>query len=272
MARILLALAGVAALAVGCGDDSPGSATAPSPTTSAVTVTLNSPLRVGQTTQATGTATLSSGQTQAVTSGWQSDVPSVATVTDAGLVTGVANGRANVYVVSGGQQGLAQVRVVPDFQGRWNGRLVVTSCTHTGLWATAGNFCGEFPAGFSSSFGLSVTQSGELLSAVANYGSAVFPSTSSSIQPDGSSSFTVTLLVPETPIAVETHWVISAPRAGELTGTVTEVWRAPGIAGEGRLVQDVTSVIRTSATPMSAASDEPASAKWLTLMRLPWKR
>jgi hypothetical protein len=52
MARIVLVLAGVAALAAGCGDDSPGGATAPSPTTSGVTVTVSSPLRVGQTTQA----------------------------------------------------------------------------------------------------------------------------------------------------------------------------------------------------------------------------
>jgi hypothetical protein len=143
---------------------------------------VSSPLRVGQTTQATGAAALSNGQTQAVTSGWQSDVPSVATVTDAGLVTAVANGRANIYVVSGGQQGLAQVRVVPDLQGRWSGRLQVTACAPSAAWATI-NFCSEFPAGFSSTFGLSVTQSGELLSAVANYGSLAFPSTSARSSP-----------------------------------------------------------------------------------------
>jgi hypothetical protein len=75
----------------------------------------------------------------------------------------------------------------------------------------------------------------------------------------------------DSPIVIEASWVIAAARAGELTGTVTEVWRAPGIAGEGRLVQDIAGAMRTSASPMSAA-DDPASAKPLILMRLPWKR
>lgn len=39
------------------------------------------------------------GQSQALTTGWLSDAPAVATVTDAGLVTGVANGRATIYVI-----------------------------------------------------------------------------------------------------------------------------------------------------------------------------
>jgi hypothetical protein len=60
---------------------------------------------MGQTTQASGTATLSNGQSQALTSAWQSDAPGVATVTDAGLLTGVGNGRATIYVMNGGRQG-----------------------------------------------------------------------------------------------------------------------------------------------------------------------
>ena len=60
---------------------------------------------MGQTTQATGSATLSSGQAQSVTTGWLSDAAAVATVSDAGLVTEGPNGRATIYVVSGGRQG-----------------------------------------------------------------------------------------------------------------------------------------------------------------------
>ena len=51
-----------------------------------------------------------------MTSGWLSDAAAVATVTNAGLVTGVANGRATIYVITGGQ-GQQAVRVVPDYQG-----------------------------------------------------------------------------------------------------------------------------------------------------------
>jgi serine/threonine protein kinase len=66
----------------------------------------------------------SNGQTQAITSGWLSDAPNVATVTTGGLVTGVANGRASIYVIARGRQGQQVVRVVPDYQGRWAGGLL----------------------------------------------------------------------------------------------------------------------------------------------------
>jgi hypothetical protein len=105
------------------------------PTTSSVAVTVNNPLRVGETAQAAGTITLSNGQTQPVTTGWRSDAPAVATASDAGLVTAIGNGRATVFVVTGGRQGQQVVRVVPDYQGQWVGLLRVTSCTQTGTWA-----------------------------------------------------------------------------------------------------------------------------------------
>jgi hypothetical protein len=50
-------------------------------------------------------AQMSNGQSQSITIGWQSDISTVARVTDGGMVTGVGNGRANIYVVSGGKQG-----------------------------------------------------------------------------------------------------------------------------------------------------------------------
>jgi hypothetical protein len=58
-----------------------------------VLVTVNDPLRMGQTTQATGTATYSDGRTQAIASGFRSDANGVATVTDGGMVAGVGNGQ-----------------------------------------------------------------------------------------------------------------------------------------------------------------------------------
>ncbi|MEQ1759880.1 MAG: hypothetical protein ABL986_16305 [Vicinamibacterales bacterium] len=84
-------------------------------------MTVNSPIRMGQTAQATGTAALSNGQTQSITTGFQSDQPAIAAVTTAGVVSGLSNGRATIFVVSGGRQGQQVVRVVPDYQGRWSG-------------------------------------------------------------------------------------------------------------------------------------------------------
>lgn len=107
------------AVVTACRSENSGTSTpaAPSPT-SAPTVTAveiavqNALLRATDTTQVTSTATLSNGQTQAVTAGFQSDSPSIARVTDGGLVTAVAEGRANIFVVHQGRQGTAQVRVM----------------------------------------------------------------------------------------------------------------------------------------------------------------
>jgi hypothetical protein len=270
MTRILfVCLSAAVVVTSACSDKASGTGTAPSPTTSSVAVTLTSPLRIGESAQAAATATMSNGQTQPVTSGWQSDIPTVARVSDAGQVTGVANGRANIYVISGGQQGTLGIRVVPDYLGRWSGRLLVTTCTQSGAWAEI-NFCGDFPAGSSDPFGLSVNQTGESINARPNYGDAVFPSAASSIQPDGSTSFVTTFAFAEAPIFVDASWTMNGPRSGELVGTVNEVWRATGYPGEGRLSQDIVNAVRTSITPLLAAEGGgvTASGKANSLQRL----
>lgn len=57
---------------------------------------MSNALRVGQSEQATATASLTGGGSQPITAGFRSDSPGVATVTDAGLVTALANGLANI--------------------------------------------------------------------------------------------------------------------------------------------------------------------------------
>lgn len=89
-------------LVTGCGGDSSSPPAAPSPTTASINVTADTPIRMGATAQGTGTAVLSNGQNPPIPSGWQPDAPPVASVTLAGLVTGVANGSATIVVVSGG--------------------------------------------------------------------------------------------------------------------------------------------------------------------------
>ena len=157
MHRVLMVL--VLATAAACGDSDSGSPTSASPTTTAVAVTVSSPLRMGQTAQASGTETLSGGQTQSITSGWLSDAPAVATVTGTGLVTGMANGRATIHVVAGGRMGQQVVRAVPDYQGRWSGGLRVTSCSETGIFAEIG-LCREIPTGTTFGYTLALAQSG----------------------------------------------------------------------------------------------------------------
>jgi hypothetical protein len=130
--RILLCAIALAVVTA-CHSDNSGSAApaAPSPsstpTVTAVEIAVqNALLRATETTQATSTATLSNGLTQPVTAGFQSDSPSVVRVTDDGLVTAVAEGRANIFVVYQGRQGAAQVRVMGS-------PLVITFNTFTGF-------------------------------------------------------------------------------------------------------------------------------------------
>jgi len=248
MRRVLIVL-GLATVAA-CGDsNSGGSPTSSSPTTTAVSVTVSSPLRMGQTTQASGTETQSGGQTQSITSGWLSDAPAVATATGAGLVTGVANGRATIHVVAGGRLGQQVIRVLPDYQGRWSGGLRITSCTQSGIFAQI-DFCSEFPAGFTSGYTLALAQSGEQMTATASYGDPPFPGVAAPVREDGSSAFTPQLSITDSGVTltVDAAFSINSLRIGELTGTVDEVWRVPNVPGEGRLVQNIIGTTRTSTT------------------------
>lgn len=261
MNRLLIALP--LALFAACGDGNsasgPSSTTAPSPTTTAVTVTVSNPVRMGQTAQATGSETLSDGQTRAITSGWLSDASAVATVTNGGLVTGIANGRATIYVVAGGRQGQQVVRVVPDYQGRWSGGLRVTSCTQTGVFASAG-FCDDFQVGRTYRYALSLSQSGEQMTAIIDYGAPwLFPSVAAPIREDGTSAFAASMNAVEPELGItlslEPAFDINSIRTGELTGTVNEVWRLPNFSGEGRLTQEIVSTIRSSTAALSSISE-----------------
>jgi hypothetical protein len=213
---------------------------------------------MGQTAQATGSETLSDGQTRAITSGWLSDATAVAAVTNAGLVTGVANGRATIYVVAGGRQGQQVVRVVPDYHGRWSGGLRVTSCTQTGVFASA-NFCAEQAVGATYRYALNVSQSGEQMSAIVDYGAPwLFPGIAAPIRDDGTSAFTSSMSVTDSGVTVsmDVAFTINSTRVGELTGTANEVWRVPNVSGEGRVTQDIVSTARSSTTAQSRMSDD----------------
>jgi hypothetical protein len=211
-------------------------------------------------------ATMSNGQSQSITTGWQSDIPTVARVTDGGMVTGVANGRANIYVVSGGKQGTSNIRVVPDYLGKWSGRVLVKSCSQSGAWVDV-NFCQEIPVGASDIFGLSVSQTGESINARPNYGELMFQSVGSTIQPDGSVSFVTTYYATDAPISIESSWTMNGPRSGELVGTINEIWRYAGVPGDGRLTHDLVGTVRTSTTPLLGIDGE-GSSKALLLPQL----
>jgi hypothetical protein len=179
---------------------------------------------MGQTAQASGTESLSNGQTRPITAGWVSDVPAVATVTDAGLITGVGNGRATISVSAGGRQGQQVVRVVPDYQGQWSGALRVTSCTESGIFQQT-DFCDEFPVGFTSGYTVGLAQTGESMTATASYGPmAVFPGIAAPVRDDGTSTFAPSLSISEQGITltITAGFTINSPRIGSSPARLTK--------------------------------------------------
>ena len=201
---------------------------------------------MGQTAQASAVATLSNGQSQNVTSGWRSDAIGVATVTDAGLVTGVANGQATISVNSGGRQGQQGIRVVPDYHGAWTGTIRITSCTQTGVFADIG-LCSEVPVNSTDGFDLSLRQTGESLSATMYLGESE-QTVAAPIASDGSASFAGRTSFTEEGITVtfDSAWRITSTQVGALSGTIDDVFRVTGFPGEGRVSYSIQSATRTS--------------------------
>jgi hypothetical protein len=248
----------LACIAVGCGDDSSSSSpSAPSPSSSGATsvnVTLTSPIRMAQTAQASAVAALSNGQSQNVTSGWRSDNIGVATVSDAGLATGVANGQATIYVITGGRQGQQVIRVVPDYHGAWEGTLRVTSCTQTGVFSEFGA-CNDFPVSSGVGFDLSLLQTGEAMNARLDLGLGD-QTVASPIAPDGSAAFTgrESLTEEGLTLTLDSAWQITSTRVGALSGSVNDVFRFAGYPGEARISYEIQSATRTAASASSNAA------------------
>lgn len=245
----VVALVAVLGLAVpsACGGSpsSPGGGDG-TPTVSSIAVTVTTPLKVGQSAQATATATLSNGATEAVTSGWQSDAAGVATVSAIGVVAGVANGNATISIQSGGRQGQQVVRVVPDYDGTWTGTYLVTSCAESGYF-TDQRFCAG-TLNTSAPVRFTLTQSGTAVSSVFRLGQLSFPATAPTIAADGSLATGDTTLA-ET-VRIVASWMLQQATAGALTGTTRQRWTVAGQTGEGVLDGRIETVSRATILPL----------------------
>jgi uncharacterized protein YjdB len=94
-ASVLAAMCAIALIAIGCSDSSTSATTATS-----LSVTGTAPA-IGASMQFKATATMADGSTQDVTSqsAWSSSNTTVATVSSAGVVTGVAAGSVTVSAI-----------------------------------------------------------------------------------------------------------------------------------------------------------------------------
>ena len=241
-------------VAAGCGGgSSSGSPGAPSAAASSIAVTLRDVVLVGANTPATATATLSNGQTQPVTTGWRSDAPAVATVTDAGSVTGVSNGRATLAVTFGGRDGTKNIRVAPNYDGRWQGMQVITACIATGAFV---GFCEQegVVAGVSLPVGLIARHPGELqVSGEFTVEGQPFPTFNSEVEADGAIRMAATLLLDG--VQGEAEWRMNSTVNGRGAGTIREKYSLPGV-----VVGDLTFESNLSGFVRSGAAMAPSVA------------
>ena len=139
----------------GCGGtDSPaGPDYTPVAWTVTVSPTESMLLSIGETQQLTATVT---DQTGSTTSGlsvaWSSSDPSVASVSEAGLVTAVAPGAASIVATSGTTLGGASINVQITYVG--SSQTLVTALEYpAGLWVRDGTIYLTETAGHNTSFG-----------------------------------------------------------------------------------------------------------------------
>jgi hypothetical protein len=159
---------------VGCGGE--GNPTAPSATATSISVTypVASTIFIGNQVQFEATVTVSDGTSRpAANATWNSDAPSVATVSPAGLVTAVAAGEATISAdVDTDGRGSVRIRVYPEFRGSWTGWWRATGCTASGapIWIELCALLQASPADVGSPLMLVLTQDGGLVDGTVDLG------------------------------------------------------------------------------------------------------
>lgn len=208
---------------------------------------------------------MSNGTTQTLTIGFKSDVPSVATVSDAGLVTAVSAGLTNIYVISGGQQGLRSLRVVPNYAGSWSGSYYITGCSQSGAFATI-NECSNFTTNKVLPYNMVLTQSLDTVSGTFYLGTLQFGLTSGTM--DGSGQIALAANYYSGSLTIYCVWNLSSSTPGRLAGTTQQTWRDSTLSGQMVITGTIRDSSKTNgAMPSTDASFENIVRQWQQLVR-----
>src|SRR4030095_12793597 len=138
--------------------------------------------------------------------------------TDGGLVTALSMGRANIYVVSAGRQGLKQVRTIANYQGNWAGRYLVTACSNTVVFNSI-RACNGLPPGSNLPLTMVLTQSGETVSGRVAFGQLNSESVTIPLGGDGTLRFVARVAGDP---QIDVNMGLSQPAAGQITGGMTD--------------------------------------------------
>lgn len=195
-----------------------GSATSPGAVTT-LTLTLPASVGVGESVRASAP----------VSAMWHSGDPSIATVTETGVVTGVRNGRTTITVTHDGQQAAANVRVVPEYRGQWSGTYRITQCTPGPSEVYRQTFCGSVDR-TSGTVTFTLVRNGEFVTGQFQLFGAAFPAFSVPIAEDGSIQFTsTTVAVPTGAMKTDAQFTLNSGRRGEIDGRA--YWLLSGSGG-----------------------------------------
>lgn len=207
-----------------------------------IAVTLPSVLKVAETAQGTAVATLNNGDAKPLSTGWRSDTPAVATVTNAGLVTGVANGRATIYITSDAVQGTKSLRVVPNYHGQWTGSYRIDRCTPFPTQAYNA-FCSGYSPGTAISLSMTFTQNGEVVNGQFIAGGLVSTGFVSVLNDEGRAEVRATNVT--FPYQYEFTWQLAVQTSGQIGGTVLLVRSGnAGLVGGANIDGTIVSLTR----------------------------
>jgi hypothetical protein len=219
-----------------------GSSTAPGTDDFAIAVTSpSSDLFLGASQQMTATA--SNGRTLAGT--WGTDNAAVATVTELGVVTAVSSGQANIFFIAEGRQGTTLIRALPNLAGNFTGNYRITSCAATGQMGAA-DVCSNAPPGSLVPYTFVLGQTGAVLTGrVIILGVEAIPAFAATIGVAGDVSVTGNVTAPGG-FTVNTTWQIAQRAAGVTTGTIAQVWTAPGLTGQTNVAGSINTITKTA--------------------------
>ena len=246
----LLLTALVTALS-GCGDNPAPAPGAPTPTPTSVAITAGVDLMMLKGTTTFGlTATYSNGTTGAVQGTWRSDNQAVASVDSAGRVTAAGSGETAIVGQYQGLSATQRVRVVPDYQGRWNGDFRVSSCTADGDFQRI-NACSPFAPEDLFVLTMGLSQNRDEVSGTSDFGDLPGPITGS-IRTSGHLLLSAVFTVRDEDIVLDVSvpdWEALSIDNERMTGKFTLIFKASGAQGSLRLNCDLRIFAKTSATP-----------------------
>jgi hypothetical protein len=245
---------GVAALALvaGCGK----SPTAPPAAVSLVISPAVDLIRIKASESFTVTAS-GNGAPRAIAASWSSDNPAIASVDVSGRVTANTSGRATLTAAAEGVRATHTLRVVPDYQGQWDGVTRVVACTADGDFQGA---CDGIVGG-GPRIRLSFTQDRDAVSGEVDFDGAHGP-VSTSIQIDGRLVMTSTLSLTIEEITFDValaEWDAASTDNQRMAGRFRLEIRHPRLAGSWTLNGELATLLKTSQSSVSSQGGSGAS-------------